>query len=614
MRSLSLEALGSPAAETDIKTESLHPPVTPAGLIRRFHSQSRPRLASPSTSDKNIGRLAQYGTSTFQKLPTEKNSSPSFRRRSPSTTTQMNDSKAYMSSYSVKSPSPTEGLVKENRSLHQRISALQRTESDLLNENQELAGRLSSAQRRYNSRRQQWAEELMSRENTLNARIRDLEAKLAQKEEVLSRRDFNWIHEGPLDEADIVIGLAAKTTAWRKWVDDFTHRDPNRVRSGLHPMQLRELCEGVRHFVRLNNKGELPEELLNPPHSDGSWSSRVLLHGMLANFIIFETLNSPFWVFDAISANANELESPSTPRLNSISPVGFRMDLVPWSSSIVPPRELKPPQPFFANAIAWRASLMKALSEGGIGSTDESTLLHSDFRFLAEARVRYAGRLKDTFLRGPARFLLRDQDAAGIEKLERRLVQEIDAALRFSCQLWCRHDIPQIHGLHELAKKATHAASDDIRLCRAQVPPFAEHVGSVVELGDETPGYPDGLSVIMVLQPSVGAITSPKPRTPSNEDSRSSTKIWIKASVLVGTPKPSAQPPVPPQESLVPPPQASAPIQPRAISLDAASITATVGPPPSPTALPVLPNDAQETPLTLLPSIAFRGTPRPLLK
>lgn len=348
MRSLSLEALGSPAAETDIKAESLHPPVNPAGFIRRFHSQSRPRLTLPSTSDKTIGRLAQYHTSTFQESPTENSNTRSFRRRSPSTTTQTNVIKAYMSSYSVKSPSFTEGLVKENRSLHQRIAALQRTESDLLNENQELVGRLSSAQRRYNSRRQQWAEELINRESTLNARIRDLEAGLAQKEEALARKDFNRLHEGPLNEADIVIWLTTKTTAWRNWVDDFTHQDPNRVRSGLHPMQLRELCEGVKHFVRLNNKGELPEELLNPPHSDRSWPSRILLHGMLANFIIFETLKSPFWVFDAISANANELESPSTPRLNSISPVGFRMDLVPWSSSIVPPRDLKPPQPFFA--------------------------------------------------------------------------------------------------------------------------------------------------------------------------------------------------------------------------------------------------------------------------
>ena len=348
MRSLSLEALGSPAAETDIKAESSHLPVTSVGLIRRFHSQSRPRLTSPSPSDKTIERLAQYHTSIFQESPTENSNTRSFRRRTPSTTTQTNDNKAYMSSYSVKSPSFTDGLVKENRSLHQRIAALQRTESDLLNENQELAGRLSSAQRRYNSRRQQWAEELMNRENTLNARIRDLEARLAQKEEALSRKDFNRIHEGPLNEADIVIWLTTKTTAWLNWVDDFTHQNPNRVRSGLHPMQLRELCEGVKHFVRLNNKGELPEELLNPPHSDRSWPSRILLHGMLANFIIFETLKSPFWVFDAISANANELESPSTPRLNSISPVGFRMDLVPWSSSIVPPRNLKPPQPLFA--------------------------------------------------------------------------------------------------------------------------------------------------------------------------------------------------------------------------------------------------------------------------
>jgi hypothetical protein len=36
------------------------------------------------------------------------------------------------------------------------------------------------------------------------------------------------------------------------------------------------------------------------------------------------------------------------------------------------------------------------------------------------------------FLRRPARFLHQDQDPAGIEELERRLVQEIDAMLRAS--------------------------------------------------------------------------------------------------------------------------------------------------------------------------------------
>jgi hypothetical protein len=241
-------------------------------------------------------------------------------------------------------PSHTQDLVNENRSLHQRIAALQRTETDLLNENQELAHRLSSTQRRHDTRRQHWKEELANRERGFEARIKDLESRLAEQEEELARITLDHSRATGLSDTAITSWFAAKETTWREWVDDFAHRDLNRVQS-LHPLQLRELCHEVKHFVRLTDKGELPEELLSPPDNDVMRTTPVLLHGMLANFIVSETLESPFWVFDVISTNPHELESPSVPSLNSMSPVGFRMDLAMWNFSIAPPRHVMSPRP-----------------------------------------------------------------------------------------------------------------------------------------------------------------------------------------------------------------------------------------------------------------------------
>ncbi|KAL2173673.1 uncharacterized protein P884DRAFT_211261 [Thermothelomyces heterothallicus CBS 202.75] len=424
---------------------------------------------------------------------------------------------AYKSLLSIKPPSPAEALIKENSSLHQRIAALQRTESDLLNDNQELVRQLASAQRRYNSQQLWWTDEM----------------------------------------------------------------DPNRVRFGLHPLQLRELCEGVKHFVRLTNKDELPNELLKLPGSDKISTARVLLHGMLANFIISEAFKSPFWVFDAIAVNAYELESPSVPRLDSMSPVGFRMDLTAWKNfNVAPPREVKPPRPnpvlndrlagpqdgvqlprlvtstqppnLSTNpamsllgrelpsrqaieslyqilsegggyATEWRASLIKAFCVGGMSSELDSISLTSESRSLAEARLRHAERLKDSFLRGTARFLLRDQEAAGIEELESRLIQEIDAALRFSCQLWCRQDTLRVCGLDELAETALKPASDHMRLYQVQPPLHIEPAGNTLESQTKPRGSHDGHSVIMVIQPSVGASANTKAGKPS-KDFKSDTK------------------------------------------------------------------------------------------
>jgi hypothetical protein len=152
-------------------------------------------------------------------------------------------------------------------------------------------------------------------------------------------------NETALSDDTISALFATRTRAWHQWAEEFAHRDTNRLQSSLHPLQLRELCEHIKHFVRLTDNGELPERLLSPTDNDEASSTGILLQGMLANFIISETLASPFWVFDAISANALELESPSVPSLNSMSPIGFRMDLAMWNSSIAPPRDVKSPRP-----------------------------------------------------------------------------------------------------------------------------------------------------------------------------------------------------------------------------------------------------------------------------
>jgi hypothetical protein len=238
---------------------------------------------------------------------------------------------------------------------------------------------------------------------------------------------------------------------------------------------------------------------------------------------------------------------------------------------------------------------MKAFCEGGMGTPVESILLTEDARPLAEARLRYAGRLKDAFLRSPARFLLQDQDAAGIEKLERRLVQEIDAALRFSCQLWCRREPIVVKGLDELADTTFSAASDSMELCQAQAPPrYAQHAtGSTTDRRDAPPGYHDGHSVIMVVQPSIGVKQSV---VGGGKGAKESITTWVKASVLVAPPKPPAVQQAPaPAPAAAPPPGSDYPT----VSMKA------ILPPPVP------PKDLKEQALVMLPTLTFKG-PQPL--
>jgi hypothetical protein len=574
---------------------------------------------------------------------------------------------------------PTEELAKENRSLHQRIAALQRTENDLLNENQSLAHKLTSVQKRHESRQKRWKEELVKREDEFRACIKDLESRLAQQEEELSKVATSRTGETTLGDIDITSWLVTKGNTWREWAHEFAHPDPNRIRPGLHPLHLRELCEGVEDFVRLTDDGEFPEELL--AISDGDFRpTQPLLHGMLANFIVSEILGSPFWVFDVISAEASELESPSVPRLNSISPIGFRIDLAMWNFNISPPREARSPRPvpaaerlmkpqnirklprlvtstqpssvslgsvmgssnqslpsrqtmerlyqllldrmFYSepvsdlscanlsltfqtllvpngeqNANSWRASVMKTFVEGGMSTEVDTFMLTKGSRNpLAESRLKYAGQLKDRFLRGPARFLLQDQEAAGIEKLERHLVEELDAALRFSCQLWCGQDTPLIRGFRDLTGGTSSFNGNEMQVYQTQAPLHAKRViGAIV---NEQAACHDGHPVIMVLQPSVGTSTLTSTKVEAGKGPGANTRIWTKATVLVATPK------VPAQES----PLAQPPASP-----DAASDKVVVEPPIYSAASSALSIHAKESVLTL-PRIAFGDVSRPSLK
>lgn len=250
-----------------------------------------------------------------------------------------------------------------------------------------------------------------------------------------------------------------------------------------------------------------------------------------------------------------------------------------------------------SNANAWRTSLMKAFCEGGMSAEVDNILLTDDGRLLAEARVRHAGRLKDAFLRSPARFLLQDQDAAGIEKLERRLVREIDAALRFSCQMWCRRDTPCVRGLRDVLETSFSSSNDEMELYQTHSPLGSPPATRTTNTGDAPPGYHDGNSIIMVVQPSICVGTS----RGNGKGARGSTRVWFKASVLVTAPNPVQEP------------EAAPHIAPTAAVL-AKAVVAT----PKATVAPRVPrkdhNDPHQSALTLLPNIAFTAAPRPFLK
>ena len=233
-----------------------------------------------------------------------------------------------------------EDLLAENRSLQQRIAALQRTETELLSENQrllkekqsllkgkqDLSQQYVALKKHYETRKRQWQTEIEDVEDEYEARIVDLQQQLFEREEELRQVGrlgttttiAKVIPEQSLSSTDISSWINTRSCAWREWAQTFAHRSPNRLRTGLHPVQMAELCLNVNDFVRLRDDGSLPEELLSVR------SAGTLLYGMLSNFIMLETLETPFWIFTAIQAASEaELVSPCLARdeFSSMSPM-----------------------------------------------------------------------------------------------------------------------------------------------------------------------------------------------------------------------------------------------------------------------------------------------------
>ncbi|KAJ4395724.1 hypothetical protein N0V85_006453, partial [Neurospora sp. IMI 360204] len=165
---------------------------------------------------------------------------------------------------------------------------------------------------------------------------------------------------------------------------------------------------------------------------------------------------------------------------------------------------------------------------------------------LIESRLNYARRLKDRFLSGVARFLLQDQDPAGIAKLEHSLTEHIDDALRFSCQLWARPGPIRFHGFAAVGGQAYKGGGRLVELCRAQQQGPKETtagqeqgqgqgqmVSHMQTSGPPRPGHYDGRPVVMVIQPAIEGfeIGSGGEHGDTTKPSKTS-KVWLKARVL----------------------------------------------------------------------------------
>ena len=252
--------------------------------------------------------------------------------------------------------SSDEGLAYDNRNTRQRAKHAEREEHHLvrsLKENQ-------AAQRK------QFEEELREKKEALESRIRELESQLAEKD----NRILELAAQVPpppapvpaaMTDADVTTWYETRSSSWLAWVDEFVHPNPDRM-SELHPLQQQEVLEGVRRFVRLTDDGRLPAPLASVIRRDSSSLNvtRILLRGMLTDFLVTETLESPFWVFSALSKQAVDVESPmmqgSQGSDSFVSPMAFRLDLANVNSTGMPPPMPSPftipPAPTTARSIS----------------------------------------------------------------------------------------------------------------------------------------------------------------------------------------------------------------------------------------------------------------------
>lgn len=317
-----------------------------AELVERIHrsySQSRSSFPESRSSSKTRGRQdggeGRDGTDNREHARSRSAAAPRDRSQTthPRTPNEKNttsdrglaDERINRFLQSMAAQNSESELVQENRSLYQRIAALQRTERELLAENQDLTRKLAALKQHHERRARQWNEGVRRKEIEYETRTRDLGEQL-----------LDMVSRQPQKLPDILSNEAISTwfsdqeAAWNSWATTFGHQDASRLASGLHPLQLQELCSDVRGFVRMTDAGGLPLELLN----GGKEAVHTLLNGMLANFICEGILASPMWVFMATSIGT--LESPGVlpgKSLNGFPAVGFRMDMNSFNT-VVPAR------------------------------------------------------------------------------------------------------------------------------------------------------------------------------------------------------------------------------------------------------------------------------------
>lgn len=214
-----------------------------------------------------------------------------------------------------------------------------------------------------------------------------------------------------------------------------------------------------------------------------------------------------------------------------------------------------------------RAQILHLLREGGLGhdTTHPDIASHADRRILAEARKGYARKLKDKFLSGPARFLLRDQTPEGISVLESKLTGEIDLALKFSLLVWGRKDTVDIKfsGLE--------GSSSDYLYNESKMEVYddgARDSDSKTQDGEgekkSLPVPPPSQEVTMVLQPTITCTIFSSSSLPNSEP-QPQTTIISKAVVLLSNAFPPPSPSPSPSKSTTlhattPDPACSAPL------------------------------------------------------
>ncbi|KAK4140014.1 uncharacterized protein C8A04DRAFT_40282 [Dichotomopilus funicola] len=486
-------------------------------------------------------------------------------------------------------------LTEENRSLYQRIAALQRTERELLVENQDLTRKLAAMKQHHERRARQWNEGFRRKEIEHEAKVRELGEQLL---DMVGRQAEKL--PGMLSNDDISTWFDEQDVAWNKWAITYGHTAGDRLTTGLHPIQLQELCSDVKAFVRMTDSGKLPPEILN----GGKEALRTLLNGMLAHLICTDIIASPMWVLTA--ASLGSLESPGVVPSKPVPGLpGFRMDMnnfgdvaplragpsqTPRSPQFPPPLitsmiptlgstasmlglPLKPEMERLVQMLSdaqdddpafpayhWRANMMRLFADGGFALKDVAAAGRNEAkRMFVESRLNYARKLKERFLGGSARFLLQDQDAAGIEQLESTLGDLIDEALVFSCRLWTRMSPVRLHGWKDLGEKEVKAAAPLVTLCHAQVE--VESRRHKAEISKEKQASQDSQTdhtMVMAVQPAVVAdtINTSGPKVEVDDDGL--VLVWLKARVMLAGPmsvedepiNAAAEPPAPTEPTL----------------------------------------------------------------